>query len=137
MNKFNVGDRVRVTKDLSTRCPLGALGTVAEVMDNFYYLTLFDGYRTKSIYHNHLELAGKAYPNPPHKHADLIKAWADGAEIECRIGTNWYAAPCPNWDISCDYRIKPVPSPEEAALAKLEEEAAAIAMKIAALKEKL
>lgn len=24
----------------------------------------------------------QAYTNPPHKHAELIKAWADGAEIE-------------------------------------------------------
>jgi hypothetical protein len=30
----------------------------------------------------------------PHKHAELIKAWADGAEIEWRIkGVDWM--PCP------------------------------------------
>ena len=49
----------------------------------------------------------------PHKHADLIKAWADGAEIECRnpdyhpadpwlpAGTN------PSWFEDFEYRIKP------------------------------
>jgi hypothetical protein len=52
----------------------------------------------------------------PHKHAELIKAWADGAEIEARYlkasgwtdwqledgGFIWY-------DIGAEYRIKPKP----------------------------
>lgn len=28
--------------------------------------------------------------NKPHKHARVIKAWADGAEIECRYPTDTY-----------------------------------------------
>jgi len=48
----------------------------------------------------------------PHKHAELIKAWADGAEIECRSPiTDWgYCAP--EWDVRCEYRIKPEPKPD-------------------------
>jgi hypothetical protein len=51
--------------------------------------------------------------NKPHKHAALIKAWADGAEIQY---LNTYAtAPHwvdvvenkPEWDDSTEYRIKP------------------------------
>jgi hypothetical protein len=55
----------------------------------------------------------------PHKHADLIKAWADGAEIEGRYlnrdgwgdwhilegGFIWYHS-------NVEYRIKPEPKPD-------------------------
>ena len=56
----------------------------------------------------------------PHKHAELIKAWADGAEIEVRVlNTNrgwsdWQDDPNPCWVTSgriyYEYRIKPEPS---------------------------
>lgn len=46
----------------------------------------------------------------PHVHAELIKAWADGAEIECLLATGlWSKAPNPNWDSGYKYRIKPKP----------------------------
>ena len=61
----------------------------------------------------------------PHKHAELIKAWADGAEIEYRFqlgfGEN---QPWSKWRSTtnetiawaetdfCDYRIKPQPKPD-------------------------
>lgn len=45
----------------------------------------------------------------PHKHAALIHAWADGAEIEYRISADspWHAAPFPAWNLNQEYRIKP------------------------------
>lgn len=53
----------------------------------------------------------------PHKHAELIKAWADGAEIEVympRGGNNepnldyeWCYCPNPHWNDYYKYRIKP------------------------------
>jgi hypothetical protein len=48
----------------------------------------------------------------PHKHAELIKAWADGAEIEVfSLSTNeWVdAGNSPNWFTGANYRIKPEP----------------------------
>ena len=51
----------------------------------------------------------------PHKHADLIKAWADGAEIEyLKVGANsvWAVATSPRWDGHGEYRIKPEPKPD-------------------------
>ena len=55
----------------------------------------------------------------PRKHADLIKAWADGAEIQryCGVGLKWRWAdgpawsddPNPAWSDDEIYRIKPVP----------------------------
>jgi hypothetical protein len=43
----------------------------------------------------------------PHKHAELIKQWADGAEIECKINGYWWHAKPPSWDLDYEYRIKP------------------------------
>ena len=43
----------------------------------------------------------------PHKHAELIKAWADGAEIQYRFHTCWIDTENPVWNPDFDYRIKP------------------------------
>lgn len=45
-----------------------------------------------------------------HKHADLIHAWADGAEIQYNQNGIWFDCPNPNWDGtgSWEYRIKPM-----------------------------
>jgi hypothetical protein len=52
--------------------------------------------------------------NKPHKHAALIKAWADGAEIEFRWDclNDWRRLTTPRWDQDGDYRIKPEPKPD-------------------------
>lgn len=44
-----------------------------------------------------------------HVHADLIYAWADGAEIEILSTnrTNWIDTSTPMWCPQCTYRIKP------------------------------
>ena len=50
-----------------------------------------------------------------HKHAELIKAWADGAEIECKLpdyGVAWHPVDTPKWDDEMEYRIKPEPKPD-------------------------
>ena len=43
----------------------------------------------------------------PHKHAELIKAWADGAVIEVLDNNAWFWASTPQWDEYRKYRIKP------------------------------
>ena len=43
-----------------------------------------------------------------HKHAELIKAWADGATIQYRHwGSDWKDSRSPTWDVNWEYRIKP------------------------------
>lgn len=47
-----------------------------------------------------------------HKYAELIHAWADGAEIECKADSSnlndWIPCPHPFWDDdSVEFRIKP------------------------------
>lgn len=49
----------------------------------------------------------------PHKHAELIKAWADGAEIEAyQGGGSWKCVSSPAWNMGTTYRIKPEPKPD-------------------------
>lgn len=52
--------------------------------------------------------------NKPHKHAALIKAWADGAEIEYLYSgsSEWTPISAPSWDGDGEYRIKPEPKPD-------------------------
>jgi hypothetical protein len=52
--------------------------------------------------------------NKPHKHAELIKAWADGAEIEAFDSCidEWVKASSPSWQNQIEYRIKPEPKPD-------------------------
>jgi hypothetical protein len=54
----------------------------------------------------------------PHIHAELIKAWADGAEIQMDVSRAEEAAPrwadtsLPTWASYVTYRIKPKPTPD-------------------------
>jgi hypothetical protein len=42
-----------------------------------------------------------------HKHADLIHAWAEGAEIEVKTPSGWKDVPDPSWIPTIKYRINP------------------------------
>ena len=44
-----------------------------------------------------------------HKHCELIKAWADGADIEFRqsLSQAWVSVKDPVWAENTEYRIKP------------------------------
>lgn len=51
----------------------------------------------------------------PHKHAAIIKAWADGAIIQVWSNVNgWKDVPgnLPLWSVNCEYRVKPEPKPD-------------------------
>ena len=49
----------------------------------------------------------------PRPHADLIKAWADGAEIESKYRDGrWTDCGSPMWVEGGEYRIKPEPKPD-------------------------
>lgn len=45
----------------------------------------------------------------PHKHAELIKQWADGAEIEVHYKSlnKWYVVKDPAWNGDFEFRVKP------------------------------
>ena len=46
-----------------------------------------------------------------HRHADLIHAWADGAEIQLLEGNKWVNT-YPLWLENNEYRVKPQPKPD-------------------------
>ncbi len=48
----------------------------------------------------------------PHVHAELIKAWADGAIIQIPFTTGWEDCDRPCWHPASEYRIKPEPKPD-------------------------
>jgi hypothetical protein len=45
--------------------------------------------------------------NKPKRHAALIKAWADGAELQHLHGKDWGDIEIPKWEDNSEYRIKP------------------------------
>lgn len=53
----------------------------------------------------------------PHKHAAVIKAWADGAQIQYRFKSTlndwseWMPCNGPSWSTANEYRVKPTPVP--------------------------
>lgn len=60
--------------------------------------------------------------NKPHKHAEVIKAWADGAIIQFRYNnvSAWHEIACPTWSYSIEYRVKPEPKPDIVRYARAE-----------------
>lgn len=59
----------------------------------------------------------------PHKHAELIKAWADGAEIQLLddngIWLDFREGDTPAWNPAYKYRVKPQPKPESSQPTKM------------------
>jgi len=50
----------------------------------------------------------------PHKHAEVIKAWADGCAIEYNVGNDvWVEMLNPIWCVNNKYRIKPEPKADK------------------------
>lgn len=48
----------------------------------------------------------------PHVHADVIKAWADGHQVEVFLGGTWQLARSPQFSEDQHYRVKPEPKPQ-------------------------
>lgn len=78
-----------------------------------------------------------SYPNPPHKHAEVIKAWADGAEIESIapwLG-EWVDCPNPLWRDTVSYRIKPSKSDKDIEIENIQKEMEKLNARLGKLKE--
>lgn len=107
MNKFKVGDKVVCTDAFSkSAISEGRVYKVRCVYDDSVGVEE----KTGLFCHSRFELAPQ-YPNPPHKHAELIKEWADGAAIQYfNSDGEWMDVLCnkPYWCDADEYRIKPV-----------------------------
>jgi hypothetical protein len=56
-----------------------------------------------------------------HKHAELIIAWANGAQIQAKTHKlEWEDRENPLWDTDSEYRIKPEPKPDWTKLVLIE-----------------
>lgn len=118
--ELKVGDKVRVVEEA-----VGgsfAVGYEGFVTQDLPIVTLDGNYESGSFWDydslgGGLEIISSKYPNPPHKHAEVIKAWADGADLQYNGNGKWkdYKSDpnlSPAW--TCfDWRIKPSKSPEE------------------------
>ncbi len=64
----------------------------------------------------HVHAGNSASTKVPHPHAELIKAWADGKQIQywSNLCEEWFDCPdnnCP-WHPKAKYRVKPEPKPD-------------------------
>ena len=143
---FKVGDEVRVlVKSAFGDVEVGTVGVITRVKLNG---AVHVGDSAYGYFYGtsggELELVTPKYPNPPHKHAELITAWADGADIEYQVpnnasyGCTWFTVPYPSWIIDKLYRIKPakpVKSDKDIQIEKLEQQAIDLAAAISKLKD--
>jgi hypothetical protein len=120
MGKLKVGSKalcVNKNENIDSRLVVGVLYTVSSINSGDLYLVELDGKWTAEQFKLH------QHPNPPHKHCELIKDWADGAEIEMLDNAGyWQRVMSPRWDVSIEYRIKPEKSDKDIEIERIESE---------------
>jgi hypothetical protein len=134
---FKKGDKVRRTVSGDRNATQGQVYTVDKVSSDGRWISLASG--APSHEPNYLsemfELVQPKYPNDPHPHAEVIKAWADGADIEYKTEfmDNWRRIRNPQWSKGVEYRIKP----EVPEVSKRDQEIQDIQDRMKALQERM
>lgn len=112
---FKKGDRVRcLNSNLDMSIRRGSHYTISRVSGSTIYLS---GSNRACDPANFERVRGSTMKEErkPHKHAAVIKAWADGAEVQYKIGnSDWFDTPHPNFGKSIPndavhWRVKPAP----------------------------
>jgi len=145
MSDFKAGDRVRCVNLDKHACYIGKnWGKVVGLKIGKVYTLVsitnsnkgarwvsLEGKNNYDVSASHFELAGE-----PHVHCELIKAWADGAEIEAYSALNdkWFFECTPLWLDIFEYRIRPNKTDKELQIEKLELQAKQLANDITKLK---
>jgi hypothetical protein len=117
-DEFKKDDQVRIAtssqyyEDNNYSNPRKVTGTIVKVKNrNCLPIEVKWDNRTSNSYaSSDLILVKREKQMKPHIHAEVIKAWADGAEIEMASkSTNdtWIRVSTPNWGITRKYRVKP------------------------------
>lgn len=118
-HNFKVDDKVRCINADGAPLKLNKEYVVTRVYKCYIYFdTFFGGWNPERF-----ELVRAKYPNPKHKHHDLIIEWAKGAEIEF-LNTNqdWMAtSESPTWYSESEYRIKPEKTERDIQMEKIQE----------------
>ena len=127
MSEFKFGDRVkRVGGDDNSEKGVFLGGEYNVDRANQTGLITLSGVGGDSCWwdSNYFELVEPQYPNPPHKHRDLIVAWANGADIEfySEINSGWLNIVAPTWDENTQYRIKPTKSAKDIEIEQIQAE---------------
>lgn len=112
----SVGDMVRRIAEFKTwPLPKEAIVEVAHVTPNSKWFGIA-GFPKSSFFCDYFEIVEKAPAKQvPKKHADVIKAWADGFDIQVRNSETsdiWYDTESPDWDETLEYRVKPAKVPD-------------------------
>lgn len=111
MTQFKVGDKVVRFRDPWGSGNIGVVGVVTDVLSSTEIRVRYAEDSVASYKSCNFNLASTT-DKQPHKHAEIIKAWADGAEIEVRYpneGNLWRDCPNPLWSRVHEYRVKPTP----------------------------
>ena len=114
MTQFKVGDKVVRFRDPWGSGNVGVVGVVTDVLSSTEIWVSYTEGSVASYESCNFHLANTT-GKQPHKHAEIIKAWTDGAEIEVRYpdeGNLWRACPNPLWSAVHEYRVKPTPKPD-------------------------
>jgi len=104
MTAFKVGDNVRSLYDGGYLIK-GQQYTVESISNGFLEVHGVLGTYTENAF----KLSDK---KQPHKHAEVIKAWADGEKIEYFNTLSWRDTQNPDWNDATQYRVKPTPKPD-------------------------
>lgn len=106
--ELKVGDKVRRVEKGTDVYPLGTEGIIrAFTFDGDAIYLEGSSWNAKAS--NWEKIEEQNYRNPPHPHAEVIKAWADGAEVEWRMNKeeDWKTIPSPMFNKYYQYRVKP------------------------------
>lgn len=117
--EYRVGDIVERVAFPSGTTQVGQRGEVVEVSTSYMRVAFPEcqpefgecGPRGEWWHRYYAKLIQRKEDNvkKPHKHAELIKAWADGAKIQfrSRSDSEWMDIHTPNWVEYGQYRVKP------------------------------
>lgn len=107
---FKIGDTVERIAYESTDMPIGSIHVVKGVNPSTGYIDLGKGGDCEwyAPYYRLVEPAPKKkVKTTPHKHAKVIKAWADGKVIEYSVDEiHWDVCGQPEWSNRLFYRVK-------------------------------
>lgn len=129
MNKFKKGDRVKRVNGKNFTSG-DAVVTIDHIVEGrrVYFAETGTWLWTDEIV--------PSYPNPPHKHAELIKAWADGAGIRFFSDDlrDWVLTEKPMWLTETRYRIAPT-NPNADKIAEIETTISQLQQQVKELKD--
>ena len=132
MSNFKTGDKLRVINNSGklSSYKIGEVG-IAKIECNIVTL----GNKPLGMHSSMFELV-LDFPNPPRKHAEMIKAWADGANIMSRLRSSepWATPENPKWYDNYEYRI--ASSELEIEIERIESELRKLADDLKVLKNK-